>query len=162
MLVQSFVFTGEWPTSYRVVTVFGEPVLCRRQTTRKGDPLRHRWDFRSGRGTIVSNTKAMTVDLSYDQEVLDFAGEAHRAAFPDTPMLQADIGRDVDTGKLFVFESHPWHPAWPFSSDTAISIQADNKIDYESQFEPMARIGRVLARETFIRAGRRRLIGRNT
>jgi len=157
MIVQSFVYTGEWPISYRVVTVFGEPILSIRQTTRRGSPVKHRWDFKGGGAAIVSNTMDMKVDLSFDQEIIDFACMAHRAAFPDIPMLQFDIGRDIETGQLFVFESHPWHPAWPFSSDPAIGVQAEHNLHLESQFDAMERIGRVLARETFARASRRHL-----
>jgi len=28
MIIQKFLYTGEWPVSYRVITVFGEVVLA--------------------------------------------------------------------------------------------------------------------------------------
>ena len=36
MIAQRFIYTGEWPTSYRVVTFFGETLLCYRQAETRG------------------------------------------------------------------------------------------------------------------------------
>jgi len=40
MLAQRFIYTGEWPTSYRVITLFGSALLSYRQVSRRrGGPL---------------------------------------------------------------------------------------------------------------------------
>lgn len=145
MIIQKFVYTGEWPVSWRVVTVFGKVVLCYRQTTERGSPLRTRWAFDAGGVAIVSNTNTMKVELDADQEIMDAATEAHLAAFPDVPVLHFDISRDVDTGEIAVFESHPHHPYWPFSSKMGLSIQSANGISFDSQFDAMPTIGRAIA-----------------
>ena len=153
MIVQKFVYTGEWPVSYRVITVFGEVVLCIRQTTRRGEPLRARWDFGKGGGTaIVSNTRSMEVVLDANPEMMETARSAHRSAFPDVPLLTFDMAKDIETGEIGIFECHPYFPYWPFSRAIQASIQKANGINYESQFDIMATIGRAIAKkavETF-------------
>ncbi|WP_296745067.1 hypothetical protein [Mesorhizobium sp.] len=147
MIVQEFVYTGEWPVSYRVVSVFGDVVLCFRLTTRRGMPLRSRWGFDEGGVAIVSNTKEMEVVLDADPEMIAVATRTHKTAFPDVPMLNFDLGRDVETGRIFIFECHPFMPQWPFSSNLAMGVQAANAIRFESQFDAMQGIGRAIARK---------------
>ena len=148
MIVQKFVYTGEWPVSYRVITVFGEVVLCIRQTTRRGEPLRARWDFGKGGGTaIVSNTQSMDVVLDANPEMIEIAKATHRSAFPDVPLLNFDMVKDIETGEIAVLECHPRYPNWPFSAANHASLQHANGIDYDSQFDAMPTIGRAIARK---------------
>ena len=147
MIVQEFVYTGEWPVSYRVVSVFGDTVLSFRLTTRRGTPLRSRWGFDRGGVAIVSNTKEMEVVLDADPEITAVAEQSHRAAFPDIPMLNFDLARDAETGRIVIFECHPFMPRWPFSSDRAMGVQAANGVDFDSQFGAMGRIGQAVARK---------------
>ncbi|MCC6887588.1 MAG: hypothetical protein IT536_03555 [Hyphomicrobiales bacterium] len=156
MLVQQFIYTGEWPTSYRVVTLFGEVLLCYRQVTRtRGYPLRSRFDFtRTGGISIVSNTKDMEVTLTQDAEVIALAERAHREAFPDFPILSFDIVRDADTANLYVLECHS-HGSWFFSADIGVGIETANKLDFKKQFDALGKAARILARETPIRAAAR-------
>jgi hypothetical protein len=156
MLAQQFIYTGEWPTSYRVVTFFGEVLICLRQTTRgRGQPLTGRWDFRTGGLSIVSNTKSMEVVMDQDKEVVALAERAHRLAFGDIPLLGFDIVRDADTGALFVLECHAHGTAWMFSSGMGLGIQADNRINFESQYDGIEKAARILARVTPSLAARR-------
>ncbi|RJT38780.1 hypothetical protein D3227_16105 [Mesorhizobium waimense] len=147
MIVQQFVYTGEWPVSYRLVSVFGEIVLCYRQTTRRGTPLRTRWGFDEGGVAIVSNTRQMEIVLDADPEMIDVASRSHRAAFPDIPILHFDLGRDAETGRIHIFECHPFIPRWLFSSDRTLSAQADNRVDFDSQFDAMQGIARAIVRK---------------
>jgi hypothetical protein len=164
MLAQQFVYTGEWPTSYRVVTFFGEVLVSYRQSTRdRGQPLTGRWDFgRIGGISIVSNTKSMEVELDKDPEVVALAERTHRLAFGDIPLLGLDIIRDADTGALFVLECHAQGTAWLFSSGVGKGIQAANNVDFEGQYDGIEKAARILARVTPSLAARRRLFGRET
>jgi hypothetical protein len=156
MLAQEFIYTGEWPTSYRVVTFFGEVLVSFRQTTRgRGQPLTGRWNFKTGGMSIVSNTKEMEVVLDGEREVVALAERAHRLAFGDIPLLGFDIIRDADTGALYVLECHAHGTAWMFSSGMGQSIQADNRIDFESQYDGIEKAARILARVTPQLAARR-------
>jgi hypothetical protein len=147
MLAQKFVYTGPWPTSFRVITLFGEALLCYRQTSAgHGYPLSGRWRFRDTGGiNIVSNTKDMKAELAGDADVIALAERAHRAAFPECPVLGFDIVRDFETGELFVLESHT-QGSWLFSGDIGRQIQADNRIDFAGQFGAFEKAAGILAR----------------
>jgi hypothetical protein len=153
MLAQRFIYTGEWPTSYRVVTLFGEVLLCYRQISRgHGCPLTGRWNFRETGGiNIASNTKDMTVEFAEDRAVIELAERAHREAFGDIPVLAFDIIRDAETGTLYVLECHPGG-TWMFSSDVALGIEAANNINLKRQFDALGKAAQILARETPLRA----------
>ena len=113
----ALIYTGEWPTSFRVVTLFGEILLCYRQTSSRGLPLTGRWDFRDTGGiNITSNTKDMEAELVNDPAVTALAERSHREAFPDIPVLAFDIVRDHETGSLYVLECHAVG-TWMFSGD---------------------------------------------
>jgi hypothetical protein len=149
MIAQRFVYTGERPTSYRAVTFFGETLLCYRQWSMRGYPLRSRWDFKSTGGSpIVSNVKGMQIALDKDNEVIALAERTHREAFAEFPLLTIDIVRDADSGELFVLEAHTRGHGWLFSRPVDLSIQADNSIDFESQFDGIEKSAQILARET--------------
>ena len=153
MLVQEFIYTGEWPESYRVVTLFGTVLLCYRQVTRgRGHPLKARHDFKATGGiSVVSNTKEMEVMLTEDAEVIALAEQAHRKAFSDLPMLSFDIVRDADSGALHILECHA-HGTWMFASELGLGVEAANKVDFRKQFDALDRAARILARETPLRA----------
>ncbi len=145
MIAQTFVYTGEWPTTYRVVTLFGKVLLCYRQVTRsRGAPLKGRWGFTDGI-SIVSNTKTMEIALVDDEEVMKLGSSAHDAAFPEIPLLQFDIARDIETGMLFVLECHPWEKFWPFAHGQSIRAQQQNEVDFDNQFGAMERAGAAIA-----------------
>ncbi len=147
MLAQKFVYTGPRPVSFRVITLFGEALLCYRQTsTTHGPELPGRWSFRDIGGiSIVSNTKDMKVELAGDADIIALAERAHRTAFPECPVLGFDIVRDVETGELFVLESHT-QGSWMFSGDTGRNMQADNRVDFAGQFGAFEKAAVILAR----------------
>jgi hypothetical protein len=153
MIAQRFIYTGEWPTSYRVVTLFGRALLCYRQVTRTNSaPLRDRWDFKSSGGmSIVSNTMRMTAELANDTDVITLAERAHREAFFDFPVLGFDVIRDAETGAVYVLECHA-QGSWMFTADTGVGIERANNIDFRSQFDPIEKAAQVLAEETVLRA----------
>jgi hypothetical protein len=152
MLAQRFIYTGEWPTSYRVVTLFGHVLLCYRQVSHsRGNPLRGRWRFETGGVSIVSNTMTMEVTLANDPDIIALAERAHREAFADYPVLGFDIVRDVETGLAYVLECHA-QGSWLFTADTGLGIEAANRIDFRSQFDPIKKAARVLADEALARA----------
>jgi len=150
MLAQEFIFTGEWPESFRVMTLLGQVILCFRQrTVGRGKPLTGRWSFGEASGTsIVSNTTDMGVVLVKDQEVISLCERAHRSAFPDIPLLGFDVIRDAENSKLYILECHSHGPSWPFSSSKGLSIQQKNGIDFASQFDVSRRCAEILAEAT--------------
>lgn len=157
MLAQEFIFTGEWPQSFRVMTLFGQAVLCMHQRTMgRGKPLSGRWGFGQDSGTsIVSNTKDMEVTLVKDSEVVSLCENAHRAAFPDIPLLGFDVIRDADSGRLYILECHSHGPNWAFSSDRGRGVQDKNGLDFVSQYDAFRKSAGILAAATRRLAARR-------
>jgi hypothetical protein len=153
LLVQSFVYTGRWPSNYRVVTLFGEPLLCWRcEASAEYRPLESRWDFKAQGGmSVVSNKRDSRYALANDADVLALAREAHRA-FPAQPLLGTDILRDAESGALWVIECNPRGDAWLISSDMGRLIERANGLDFQRQFDALEVAARVLAREARSRA----------
>lgn len=134
MFAQRFVYTGRWPSNYRIVTLFGKTLMCWLCEADHGlPPLEERFAFGGGGVTIVSNKKTSHYSLAFDEDVMALAEKTH-AAFPDQPLLGTDIIRDADTGELFVLETNPRGDTWYMSSATGQMIQDDNGVDFTSQF----------------------------
>lgn len=149
MLVQEFIYTGEWPQSFRVNTLLGKTILCYRQVTVGQKPLSGRWNHgKDGVAAIVSNTKSMNVTLVVDPDVISLCERAHRSAFPDIPLLGFDVIRDADSGKLYILECHAHGPTWPFSSEMSLSIQQQSGVDFASQFDGLKTCANILAEAT--------------
>ncbi len=153
MLAQRFIYTGKWPSNYRVVTLFGRALLCWRcDAAHRYVPLRSRWDFKAKGGiTVVSNKKDSSYVLARDADVIALAERAH-AAFPDQPLLGTDIVRDVETGSLHLIECNPRGDAWLISSDMGRMIEQANGLDFAAQFGALEVAAEALICETRDRA----------
>ena len=152
-LAQQFIYTGRWPSNYRVVTLFGRTLMSWRcEADHRFVPLESRWDFKARGGiTVVSNKKDSRYTLAFDPEVIALAEKAH-AAFPDQPVLGTDIVRDADSGALYVIECNPRGDAWLISSTMGRLIEQANGLDFGAQFGALEIAAETLARETRRRA----------
>ena len=153
LLAQRFIYTGKWPSNFRVVTFFGRALLCWHcEAAHHYVPLHSRWDFKAKGGiTVVSNKTDSSYRLARDADVIALAEQAH-AAFPDQPLLGTDIVRDADTGKLYVIECNPRGDAWLVSSDMGRMIEAANGLDFTRQFGALEIAAQALIAETRKRA----------
>ncbi len=142
-LVQEFVYTGPWPRSHRVTTLFGSTLWAdRTEASHDRQPLKSRHDFHGQ--SIVSSGRGCTFTLDDDAEVLALAERAH-SAFPRVPLLGVDIVRDADTRELFVIEVNSLGYTWHFSTETGLAIQAEFGLDLAGQFDGRRKAARVLA-----------------
>lgn len=107
IIVQEYIHTGPWPTSFRVATIFGEAIHAwcltadRARTPFEGEEIDS--DFFKGK-TIVSSSKGCVYDAEVPEDVLELARRVHERAFQNIPLLSIDIIRDYRTGKLYVLE----------------------------------------------------------
>jgi glutathione synthase/RimK-type ligase-like ATP-grasp enzyme len=135
-LAQEFVYTGEFPVSYRVLTFCGRAMFVQRSINKSaGEPListEKPQDF-SGKN-IVATTQDSVVSLVDDSEVREFAESIARTAFGEIPCLGIDLLRDCRTGRLVVAEVNPWGQTWHISSEVGRKIQKANGLDYRQQF----------------------------
>ena len=120
-IVQQFIDTGEAPCHYRVVSFFGEPLLCRRNFSLSKRPSLDEDDETLMNAHIVSNPVAenlISTEFVNDAEVLAFARRMH-AAMPGIPLQGLDIMRDVKDGRLYALENNAGGNSWGFSGESA-------------------------------------------
>ena len=143
-LAQEFVYTGPWPHSYRVATLFGHTLWSLRiEASHAREPLLERSDFHGQ--SIVSSGQGCTLSLSNDAAVIALAERAS-AALPRVPMLGIDILRDADTGELFVAELNSLGYSWHFSSPAGLKFQAEYGFQLSAQFDGRRKAARLLVR----------------
>ncbi len=136
LIAQEYIHTGPWPISYRVATVFGEPIYALRITASKKRPPIH-YDFENPNvfagKTIVASSKGCTMDTNVDSEVLEFAKKVH-SAFPDLPLLGTDVVRSHDTGKLFALEVNSGGWTFHLANERYDQVKKEFGIDLRTQF----------------------------
>jgi len=149
-LAQEFVYTGPWPNSYRVATLFGHALWSLRiEANHARAPLHARADFHGQ--SIVSSGQGCTFTLANDAGVIALAERASKA-FPRVPMLGIDILRDAESGELFVIEPNSLGYSWHFSSASGKRFQAEFGLSLESQFDGRRKAARLLAQACAERA----------
>jgi hypothetical protein len=143
-LVQEFVYTGPWPRSHRVVTLFGSALWAdRTEASHDLPPLQDRSAFHGQ--SVVSSGRGCTFTLDDDPEVVALGERAH-AAFPRVPLLGVDIVRDADTGKLYVLEANSLGFTWHFSTPKGLAFQKQFGFDLNAQFDGRRKAASVLVR----------------
>lgn len=150
LLVQRFVPTGIHPCYQRVLTLFGEPLYCRRtintgaHMAADGYPPRVApADARQSHG-IVANAAHGTHTLCADADLLAFARDNALRAFPEIPLLGQDIVRDMHDGRLYCLEVNAYGSTWHFSSPSGRRVQQASGINYQQQFDAFAKAADVL------------------
>ena len=156
-IYQEFIHTGPHPVSYRVTTLFGEPMWAWKveaNSTRR--PLLHRYDFRRGETgggmSIVSSGKGCVFSLVDEPDLADLARRAHRA-FPDIPVLGVDMVRDSETDQSYVIEVNAGGYTWHVSSKVGRKIQQDFAFDIEACCNVRQKAARILAEQARRLAG---------
>jgi len=149
LLAQEFIYTGPWPISYRVTTLFGQVLWSTKlEADRSRNALEGPDQFAKAAGvSIVASSKGCNVSLCYDENILRF-GESVHAAFPDIPLLGIDIVQRQTDGKLFVVEVNASGWVWHFNSPMGMRFQAEFGYTLESQFDGIHKASRILAEKT--------------
>jgi hypothetical protein len=148
MIVQQFIYTGGWPVSYRVNTLFGRVLYSIKQQASPDRPaLASTADLASAvtqpRFSISASARGGREEFNFDEEVIRLAERAH-AAFPDIPLLGFDIVREVPSGKLYVLEANTIGYVWVFHSRPV----ADYGLSFEEQFDGARKAAYILAEMT--------------
>jgi hypothetical protein len=152
-IVQRFVYTGRWPSDYRVLTCFGKCLLCyRSDADRERAPLEGPEDFRSAGGrSIVAGGRGCILSLRDEKDVIELGERAHRA-FPEIPLLGIDIAREERTGKLFILEVNAVGKVWEFRSQHLERMENAIGARLDEQFDGLGLAAQQLAREARLRA----------
>jgi hypothetical protein len=152
LLIQRFIYTGPWPSSYRVTTLFGKALWSWKVEADQArrpllGPDRFADGATGGGMSIVSTGKGCTFRLNDEPDVLELAERAH-AAFPNVPLLGIDIIREHPSGKLYVIEANSCGRAWHINSPTGRAIQDQFGFELESQFDGIRKAAAILAEQT--------------
>jgi hypothetical protein len=157
MIIQEYVHTGPWPTSFRVATVFGEPVYALRmvadtaRATISGDV--NRPEAFAGR-TIVASSKGCRMSTDVPEDVIAFGRRVHEA-FPDIPLLGSDIIRDAATGELYALEVNSQGWTLHLANDVYERLRRESGIDLRRQFGGVDAVARgILTRLRTLADGR--------
>jgi hypothetical protein len=150
VIAQKFIYTGRWPISYRVGTLFGRILYSWKvEASHTRRPLESPDHFDGN--AITSSHKGSSFWLNDDPEIAALAEAAHHA-FPTIPLLGTDILREEPGGRLYVIEVNSSGETWHFSSRTGKSIQQWAGIDFAAQHGGLRHVAEVLVDETRRRA----------
>lgn len=117
MVAQQFIDTGPQLSTFRVLTLFGEPLYCEFNYLDDSQPDFSATDdvIESTNIAIQGNTLNRHRVFQYDADMVAVARAAH-AAIPEIPLKGCDILKDHRTGALYVIEVNPNSNTWHFSS----------------------------------------------
>lgn len=152
MLVQQYIdhVDGEGrPTGYRVLTLLGRELYASYKYWK--EPRRPLEEIADNPAGVIANNDA-SVDvhrwLANDDDVLALGREVAKA-FPEIPVLGADILRETGTGKLWVTETNPSGFVWHFSSKHGEHIfTPEFRASMYAQFNALDRIAELLIEKT--------------
>jgi len=124
MLLQSFIDTGERPTSYRVLMLLGEPLYAMAIVLKQPRPDLYAAPPDILSVAIASNSGPRDRTMTGDPEILAFARRMFQA-MPDVPLQGLDILRERHSGRLYAIESNPGGNTWHFSSKLAAQMREE-------------------------------------
>jgi len=148
MIVQRFIDTGVYPSHYRVLTLFGEPIFAFRAVSTIPRPSLDAPPTVLAAGPFMAKHGHRRLFVPVEQDVLDLARRTFDA-ISEVALHGIDIIRESETGQLFVLEVNPGGNTWSFSSKWAPLLQQEmNTPDLAAQFDAWNTCARVLVQRT--------------
>jgi len=151
MFVQRFVDTGLFVSHYRVLTLFGTPLLAYKNTSKIARPPLDVSDEALALIAVKARRRASMAQtqLVHEADVLALASSTYRA-LPEIPLHGVDVIREATTGELFVLEVTPGGNTWSFSKgDTPVRLKKALGVDsLTEQFDAFTTAARVLIERT--------------
>jgi hypothetical protein len=148
LIVQRFIDTGEYPSHYRVLTLFGEPIFGFRAVSTVRRPLLDAAPAVLAAGPFMAKHGQRRLIIPVEADVLDLARKTFDA-ISEVALHGVDIIRESETGRLFVLEINPGGNTWSFSSKWAGLLQNElNMPDLSAQFDAWKTCARVLVQRT--------------
>jgi hypothetical protein len=152
MIVQRYIDTGEYPSHYRVLTLFGEPIFAfRAVSTVCRPPLDAAPDVLAA-GPFMAKHGQRRLIIPVEMDVLELSRRTFDA-IPEVALHGIDIIREAVTRQLFVLEINPGGNTWSFSSKWADILKTElNMRDLSTQFDAWKTCARVLVHRTRLEA----------
>lgn len=139
--LQTYIHTGFYPVSYRVHTLFGEPLLAFKKTSTVPGPDPSVPEMELA-GVVFQPRRrtGQTLELCRETDVLTLARLVYEA-MPEIPLHGCDIVRDAKTGQLYILEINAGGNTWIFSKggrDSAIVNVVRRDLGLEDLTEPFS------------------------
>lgn len=132
MLAQRFVYTGPWPSAYRVLSFLGVPLhAIRYEMAHSQAPIEDPAAMPDGLNIVAAN-KRSSVTLANEPDLLALTRQVH-AALPELSFLGLDLVRDAGDGRLYVVEVNQ-RLCWTLSNGAGKKIQAQFGLDFYAQY----------------------------
>jgi hypothetical protein len=148
MIVQKFIDTGEYPSHYRVLTLFGEPIFAFRAVSTIKRPALDAAPEMLAAGPFMAKHASRRLIIPVESDVLDLARTTF-GAISEVALHGIDIIREKETSRLFVLEINPGGNTWSFSSKWASLLRQQlNMPDLSTQFDAWRTSARVLVQRT--------------
>ena len=149
MLVQQFIYTGEYANHYRILSFLGEPLYC----TKISNP--YRLLLPSNLDEVFNNkttqTSLQNIDLKFQSEineqVLDFSRKVHNI-FREKPLQGIDVLIYSNKNKLFILEGNHGGNVWTFSNPTSKMRAALGRTALLAQFNAFDVAADILIKKT--------------
>jgi hypothetical protein len=151
MFAQRFIDTGPRINHYRVLTLFGEPLVAYKTSSVTARPPIESPDEVLASISIKARRKTGSIarELIREADVLALARRTY-SALPEIPLQGVDMIREAASGKLFVLEANPGGNTWIFSKGdlTARLEQALGIARLADQFDAFTTAAKVLIERT--------------
>lgn len=156
MYAQRFIDTGPFVNHYRVLTLFGEPLLAFKTTSQVERPPLDAPDEVLATVQIKATRRGgipLRREFFRDPDILAMARQTY-LALPEIPLQAVDIVKDATSGDLFVLEANPGGNTWIFSKrsgsglSTATLTKSLGVERLTEQFDAFTTAARVLVERT--------------
>jgi hypothetical protein len=120
MYAQRFIDTGRFINHYRVLTLFGEPLLAHKATSLVERPPLDASDEVLATMRLKATMKSgqMKRELFYNDAFFAMARHAY-AALPEIPLQAVDMVKAAASGEIYVLEANPGGNTWIFSKSSS-------------------------------------------
>ena len=148
MIVQRFIDTGEFPSHYRILTLFGEPIFAFRAVSTVRRPALDAAPDTLAAGPFMAKHGQRRLVIPVEDDALDLARQTFNA-ISEVALHGIDIIRDAADGRMYVLEINPGGNTWSFSSHWAEQLKTElNMPDLATQFDAWKTCARVLVQRT--------------
>jgi glutathione synthase/RimK-type ligase-like ATP-grasp enzyme len=135
LMVQRFIDTGVYPTHYRVLTFFGQPIFAFQAVSTVRRPSLHASSEQLAAGPFMAKHGHRRLIVPVDRDILEFASRTFDA-IPEVALHGCDIIREIESGRLYVLEVNPGGNTWSFSSVWASMLRTElNMPDLSRQYD---------------------------
>ena len=113
---QDHIDTGTFVHHYRVLTLFGAPLLAFKTTSEKARPSLDSSDEELANIALKARRRDGPIrrEFTSDPDILELAHRAN-SALPEIALQGVDIIREAESGKLYLLEANPGGNTWIFS-----------------------------------------------